>query len=75
LSKNDVVPTDGPGNNHLPKCTLTNSMVRVFGDTAVVMGDVQPENTTEQGFRVTTVFQKRDQGWQIIAIHMSAAQK
>jgi ketosteroid isomerase-like protein len=47
--------------------------VQVFGDTAVLMGNLQPEDQKAGGFRVTTVFQKQAQGWQIIAIHMSPA--
>jgi hypothetical protein len=72
LSKNDVVPPPGVNANHLPKCTLENSTVRIFGDTAVLMGEVQmrvpqkPENV-----RMTTVFQKHGEEWQIIAVHMS----
>lgn len=74
LSKEDVVPPDdNPGSNHLPKSTLKDSTVRVFGDTAVLVGDVQPEDPKQAGLRVTTVFQRQAQGWQIIAIHMSAA--
>ena len=74
LSKNDIIPRQGPVQNHLPKCSLTSSTVRVFGDTAVLIGDVQPEDANEEGYRVTTVFQKQGPSWEIIAIHMSAAQ-
>lgn len=75
LSKLDVIPSDGKSANHMPKTRLTASTVRVFGDTAVLMGHVQPDDSQQGAFQVTTVFQKSSQGWQIIAIHMSAAQQ
>ena len=72
LSKNDVVPPPGVNANHLPKCTLENSTVRIFGDTAVLMGEVQMEVPQKpENVRMTTVFQKHGQEWQIIAVHMS----
>lgn len=73
LSKTDIVPADGSTANHMPKCSLVNPTVKVFGDTAVLMGNLKPEGASEYGFRVTTVFQKQEQGWRIIAIHMSPA--
>src|SRR3984893_5490188 len=74
LSKSDVVPADGVSATHLPKCLLKDSTVRIFGDTAVLMGDVEmqvPQKAEE--LRMTTVFQKHGDGWQIIAVHMSKA--
>jgi ketosteroid isomerase-like protein len=75
LSKQDIIPPNGAAANHLPQCKLRNATVRMFGDTAVLMGDARPVDTSEGAFRVTTVFQKQSQGWQIIAIHMSPAQE
>lgn len=74
LSKTDVVPSDGATGNHLPKATLGDSTVRIFGDTAVLMGavELQVPSKAEQ-IRMTTVFQKRAENWQIIAVHMSKA--
>jgi hypothetical protein len=74
LSKHDVVPADGMNASHMPKCVLKDSTVRIFGDTAVLMGDVEmqvPQKTED--VRMTTVFQKHPEGWQIIAVHMSKA--
>lgn len=74
LSKNDVVPADGMQANHMPKCNLKDSTVRIFGDTAVLMGDVEmqvPQKPAE--IRMTTVFKKNAGDWQIIAVHMSKA--
>jgi len=73
LSKDDLIPPDGSTAHPLPKCSLGESSVRVYGDTAVLMGDVHPQDPKAGGYRVTTVFQKRAQGWQIIAIHMAPA--
>jgi ketosteroid isomerase-like protein len=75
LSKDDVVPPDGSTASHLPKSTLRNSTVRIFGDTAVLMGSVDMEGPQKsQETRMTTVFQKHGDGWQVIAIHMSKAE-
>jgi hypothetical protein len=74
LSKNDVVPADGMSANHMPKCVLKDSTVRIFGDTAVLMGDVEMQVPQKaEDVRMTTVFQKHSEGWQIIAVHMSKA--
>lgn len=73
LTKDDIVPSDGSTGNHMPKCLLVDPVVQVFGDTAVLMGNLQPEDPKAGAFRVTTVFQRQQQGWQIIAIHMSPA--
>ena len=72
LSKHDVVPPEATRANHMPKSILKDSTVRIFGDTAVLMGAVEmqvPQKAEE--IRMTTVFQKRGDGWQIIAVHMS----
>jgi ketosteroid isomerase-like protein len=74
LSKSDVVPAEGMTANHMPKSTLHDSTVRIFGDTAVLMGavEMQVPQKPEQ-IRMTTVFQKRGPTWQVIAVHMSKA--
>lgn len=75
LSKSDVVPRAETSTNHLPKSTLKDSTVRIFGDTAVLMGHVEmavPQ--TPEDIRMTTVFQKHGDNWQVIAVHMSKAQ-
>jgi len=74
LSKTDVVPPDGTQANHFPKSILRDSTVRIFGDTAVLMGavEMQVPDKAEQ-IRMTTVFQKRGEEWQVIAVHMSKA--
>lgn len=74
LSKHDVVPADGVTATHMPKCVLKDSTVGIFGDTAVLMGDVETQVPQKaEDVRMTTVFQKHSEGWQIIAVHMSKA--
>jgi len=76
LSKRDVVPGDGVTSTHLPKCVLKDSTVKIFGDTAVLMGEVEmqvPQKAEE--VRMTTVFQKHGDAWQIIAVHMSKTEE
>ena len=72
LGKGDVVPADGVHAAHMPKCALKDSTVRIFGDTAVLMGQVEmqvPEKP--ESVRMTTVFQRHGEAWQVIAVHMS----
>jgi ketosteroid isomerase-like protein len=72
LGKNDVVPPNGSTATHMPKCVLKDSTVKIFGDTAVLMGavEMQVPQKSEQ-IRMTTVFQKHGEDWQVIAVHMS----
>jgi ketosteroid isomerase-like protein len=75
LSKRDVVPGDGVTATHLPKCLLKDSTVKIFGDTAVLMGNVEMQVPQKaEDVRMTTVFQKHADSWQIIAVHMSKAE-
>ena len=74
LSKSDVIPPDGSTATHMPKCRLKDSTVRIFGDTAVLMGNVEMQAAQKpEAMRMTTVFQKHGEGWQVIAVHMSEA--
>jgi ketosteroid isomerase-like protein len=69
-----VVPADGVTATHMPKCVLKDSTVRIFGDTAVLMGEVEMQAAQKtEDLRMTTVFQKHANDWQIIAVHMSKA--
>ena len=74
LGKNDVVPRNGSTENHMPKCVLKDSTVKIFGDTAVLMGEVEMQvRQKSEAMRMTTVFQKHGEDWQVIAVHMSKA--
>jgi ketosteroid isomerase-like protein len=71
LTRDDIVPADSTG-PRMSKATLRSTSVRVFGDTAVLMGAVTTGDEQHPGgFRVTTVYQKRAQGWQMIAAHLA----
>ena len=55
---------------------MKDSTVRVFGNTAVLMGEVQMQVPGKaEEIRMTTVFQKHANDWQIIAVHMSKAEE
>lgn len=70
LFKADIIPQNaGPGG--FAGATPSQTNVRVFGDTAVLMGTVNTGATHSDQIRVTLVFQKRQQEWQIIAAHLS----
>ena len=74
LTKTDIVPPEGASSNRIAKSSLRESTVRVYGDTAVLIGNVVNDDPKQPGnLRVTTVFQKRPQGWQMIAAHMAKA--
>jgi hypothetical protein len=75
LGKSDVVPPDGASAPHMPKSVLKDSTVRIFGDTAVLMGtaEMQVPQKPEQ-IRMPTVFQQRNGTWQIIAVHMAKSE-
>ena len=72
LNKTDIVPPGGGERPKMPKSSLKESTVRVFGNTAVVMGSVTEEAPPQPGFRFTLVFLNRGQGWQMIAAHLSS---
>ncbi len=74
LTKTDIVPPEGASSNRMPKSSLRERTVRVYGDTAVLIGNVVNDDPKQPGnLRVTTVFQKRPQGWQMIAAHLARA--
>jgi ketosteroid isomerase-like protein len=75
LSKDDVIPQGG-GPGGFAGATPGETTVRVFGDTAVLMGLMKmktPNQPTE--IRVTLVCQKRPQGWQMIAAQLAHDRK
>jgi len=73
LNKTDIVPPGGGERPKMPKSRVKDSTVRVFGNTAVVMGSVAYESVPQPGFRFTLVFLNRGQGWQMIAAHLVSA--
>jgi ketosteroid isomerase-like protein len=72
LSKQDIIPEAGhPGG--FTGATTGETQVRVFGDTAVLLGTINSANAS-QHTRITLVCQKRGLGWQMIAARMDRAQ-
>jgi Domain of unknown function (DUF4440) len=74
LTRDDLLPTQNSPENHLPKSTLEESAVRVFGATGILMGRVAVEDAQHPAkFLVVTVFQKRGPKWIVIAAQMARA--
>lgn len=73
LNKSDIVPPAGGERPKMAKSRVKESTVRLFGNTAVVMGSVAYETSSQPGFRFTLVFLNRGQGWQMIAAHLASA--
>jgi hypothetical protein len=57
--------------SRLPLMRLTSHTVQLFGDTAVLMGQLAPEGQTTDTFNMTAVFQRKAETWQMIATHLS----
>ena len=73
LTKEDIIPEGGrPGG--FAGATPGQSNVRVFGDTGVLMGTINPAGAQAKPIRVTLVCQKRSQGWQIVAAQLARTQ-
>ena len=70
LNKHDIVPADGQERPRMPESHVKDSVVRLYGETAVVMGSVEYKALNQPGFRFTLVFLNRGQGWQMIAAHL-----
>lgn len=70
LTKEDIIPRDGY-RGEFAGATPAGTNIRVFGDTAVLMGSIKTTNINQASeIRVTLVCQKRAQGWQMIAAHL-----
>jgi len=70
LGKEDVMPRSG-GPGGLAGATPSETNVRVFGDTGVLLGVITTGGPEPKQIRVTLVCQKRSQGWQMIAAHLT----
>jgi ketosteroid isomerase-like protein len=69
LSKHDIVPErTGPGG--FAGATPGDTNVRVFGDTAVLMGVINTGGGPGK-VHVTLVFQKKPEGWRMIAAELT----
>jgi len=70
VSKSDVIPREGPGAHGLA-ISGQDIKVRVFGDTAIVTGRGVPKVQDHPELRITVVFVKRADRWQMVAGHLS----
>jgi ketosteroid isomerase-like protein len=70
LSRGDIIPQGG-GPGGFAGATPSDTNVRVFGDTAVLIGVITPGGSQPKDIRVTLVCQKRPQGWQMIAARLT----
>ena len=68
LAKADIIPR-GASPGAFAGATPTDTNVRLYGDTAVLMGFIKTADSSS--IRVTLVCQKRSNAWQIIAAQLS----
>jgi ketosteroid isomerase-like protein len=71
VSKTDVIPREG-SEGHGLAISGQDIKVRVFGDTAIVTGRGVPKTQERPELRITVVFVKRADRWQMVAGHLSA---
>jgi ketosteroid isomerase-like protein len=70
LSKEDIIPQGG-GPGGFAGATPGETNVRIFGDTAVLMGVITTGGPQPEEIRATLVCQKKPQGWQMIAARLT----
>jgi ketosteroid isomerase-like protein len=70
VSKSDVIPAEGSGGHGLA-LSGQDLVVRVFGETAIVTGRGVPKVKDRPELRITVVFVKRANIWQMVAGHLS----
>ena len=70
LGKEDIIP-QRPGPGGFAGATPGETNVRVFDNTGVLMGVINTAGPQAGQIRVTLVFQKRSQGWQMIAAQLT----
>jgi ketosteroid isomerase-like protein len=70
VSKTDVIPQEGSGGHGLA-INGQDIKVRVFGDTAIATGRGVPKAKDRPELRITVVFVKRADRWQMVAGHLS----
>jgi Domain of unknown function (DUF4440) len=68
LTKEDIIPRGVSG--AFAGAVPTDTSVRIFGDTAVLMGFIKTAGSGEM-VRVTLVCQKRAETWQMIAAQLA----
>jgi hypothetical protein len=72
LNKGDIIPEGPSAPGGFAGATPGETNVRVFGDTAVLMGVINTASGPQpKPIHVTLVCQKRPQGWQMIAAELT----
>jgi hypothetical protein len=73
LTKEHLVPDDASqAVQQLPAMELDSPLVRVYGDTAVLMGRLKSVADAKQVMNGTFVYAKRDNAWKLVAMHLSS---
>lgn len=72
ISKNRLVPDD-PSRpvQQLPPLQLDSPLVRVYADTAVLMGRLKSSDNSGQLLNSTFVYTKQNGAWKLIALQLS----
>jgi hypothetical protein len=73
LTKERLVPDDTSQSvQQLPAMELDSPLLRVYGDSAVVMGRLKAVADAKQVMNGTFVYAKRDNAWKLVATHLSS---
>ena len=68
--KEDVIPQEGTQRGL--SVNVPDLKARVFGDTVVVTGRGAQKSEEKREIRLTVVFARRNNSWQMVAAHLSA---
>jgi ketosteroid isomerase-like protein len=71
VTKKDVIPKEGTEAGHSLSLSPQDIKVRVFGDTAIVTARGVQKVQERPELRITVVFVKRADHWQMVAGHLS----
>ena len=72
LDKEQLMPDDSArAVQQLPVFELQSSTVRVYGDTAVLMGRLNMNSDPKQALDGTFVYVKRGNAWKLVAVQLS----
>jgi hypothetical protein len=72
LTKERLMPDDpAQAVQQLPAFDLDSPMVRLYGNTAVLMVRLKSTAGSSQAMNGTFVYNKRDGAWKLVALHLS----
>jgi hypothetical protein len=73
ITKERLVPDDPTqAVQQLPALELDSPIVRLYGDSAVLMGRLKAAADVKQVLNATFVFSRRDNTWKLVAVHLSS---